>query len=320
MQAIRVHEFGAPEVMRLEETPAPKPGAGELRVQVKAAGVNPVDTYIRSGTYAIKPSLPYSPGSDAAGIVETAGEGVTKVASGARVYVHGTLSGAYAEFALCKESQVWPLPERVNFAEGAAVGVPYATAYRALFQRAHAAGGETVLIHGASGGVGVAATQLARAAGMTVIGTAGSDRGRQLVKEQGAHHVLDHRQANYLDEIPALTAGRGVDVILEMLANVNLDKDLNVLARRGRLVIIGSRGKVEINPRSAMTREADVLGMVLFNATDHQLNSIHSALVAGLENGSLRPFVGQGIPLADAPRAHHAVMAPGAHGKIVLLP
>jgi NADPH2:quinone reductase len=320
MKAIRVNEFGAPEVMHLEDVPEPKPGAGEVCVSVRAAGVNPFDTYIRAGTYAIKPSLPYTPGADAAGIVKATGDGVTKVAVGARVYAQGTLSGAYAEAALCQESQVWPLPERVSFAQGAAVGVPYATAHRALFHRAHAAPGETVLVHGASGGVGVAATQLARAAGLTVMGTAGTEDGLKLVKEQGAHYALDHRQAGYLDGLMSLTAGKGVDVILEMLANVNLDKDLNVLAKFGRLVVIGSRGTVEITPRSAMVRDADILGMTLFNATEQDLKGIHAALVAGLEDGALKPFVGQEIPLADAARAHHAVMESGARGKIVLVP
>ncbi len=320
MKAILVHEFGPPEVMRLEDAPDPQPGSGEVLVRVKAAGVNPVDTYVRTGAYASKPSLPYTPGSDAAGVVESTGAGVTRVTAGDRVYVHGTLSGAYAEFALCKESQVWPLPDGVSFEQGAAVGVPYATAYRALFQRAHAAPSETVLIHGASGGVGVAGTQLARAAGMTVIGTAGSERGLQLVKEQGAHHALNHRSSGYLDELMSLTGGRGVDVILEMLANVNLDKDLNVLAKHGRAVIVGNHGTVEINPRSAMSRDANILGMTLFNATEQDLKGIHAALVAGLANRSLRPVVGQSLPLADAARAHHAVMESGAYGKIVLVP
>lgn len=318
MKAIRVHEFGAPEVMRFEDTPDPKPGAGEVLVRVKAAGVNPVDTYIRSGAYAIKPALPYTPGSDAAGIVEAVGSGVNKLAAGARVYLHGTLSGAYAELVLSKESQVWPLPAPASFEQGAAMGVPYATAYRALFQRAHARPGETVLVHGASGGVGVAGTQLAHAAGLTVIGTAGTERGLQLVKEQGAHHALNHRSAGYLDELMSLTGGRGVDVVLEMLANVNLDKDLNVLAKYGRVVVIGNRGTVEINPRSAMSRDADILGMVLFNASEQELNGIHEALVRGLESRSLRPVVGQKIPLAEAAHAHYAVMEFGAHGKVVL--
>ena len=320
MKAIRVREFGGPEVMKLEEAPDLKPGKGEVVVRIHAAGVNPVDAYIRSGTYAGKPQLPYTPGADGGGVVESVGEGVTHVRAGDRVYVNASVSGTYAQLALCHASGVHPLPQKVSYAQGAAMGVPYGTAYRALFQRAHAQPGETVFIHGASGGVGSAAVQLARAAGMRVIGTAGSGRGRELVRKEGAHEVLDHHAPGYLDRLRDLTGGRGPDVILEMLANVNLAKDLGVLAQRGRVVVIGNRGSIEINPRDAMARDAAILGMTLFNVNDDDMASIHAALVAGLESGTLRPVVGQEIPLAEAPRAHQAVMESGAYGKIVLVP
>ena len=267
MKAIRVHEFGGPEVLRLEEVADPQPGEGEVLVRVRAAGVNPVDTYIRSGGHAIKPSLPYTPGLDAAGVVEAVGEGVTRVAAGDRVYTAGTVSGAYAELAVCKESQVYRLPERVSFAQGAGVFTPYATAYRALFNRGQGKAGESVLVHGASGGVGTAAVQFARAAGFKVIGTGGTEEGRRLVAEQGAHHVLDHRAPDYLEQLKTLTGGEGVDIILEMLSNVNLGKDLDVLTKGGRVVVVGSRGAVEINPRALMMRDASIHGLTLFNET-----------------------------------------------------
>jgi len=320
MKAIRVHEFGGPDVLKLDDVPDLQAGAGQVAVRVKAAGVNPYDTYMRQGTYAIKPSLPYTPGSDAAGIVDSVGEGVSDFEPGDHVYVGGTLTGAYAEQALAEAWQVHPLPPNVTFAQGAGVNVPYATAYRALWHVARTQAGETVLIHGASGGVGVAAVQLARAAGMKVIGTGGTERGRELVAVQGAHHVLDHRSQGYLDELLKLTGGRGVDVILEMLANVNLAKDLSVLALKGRVVVIGNRGNIEINPREIMRRDAAVLGFILWNAGRPELESIHAGIVAGLENGSLRPAVGKELPLADAPQAHRAVMEPGAFGKTVLVP
>jgi NADPH2:quinone reductase len=319
MKAIRVREFGGPEVMKLEEVPDLTAGPGQVVVSVKAVGVNPVDTYIRSGAYAAKPALPYTPGMDAAGTVEAVGEGVESVEVGERVYVAGTL-GAYAEQALCDASQVHHLPERVSFAQGAGVNIPYATAFRALYNRAHGQPGETVLVHGASGGVGIAAVQMARAGGLTVIGTAGTEKGRKLVLEQGAHHVMDHRKEGYAEEIMALTKGRGVDVILEMLANVNLAKDLTLLALRGRVVVIGNRGSIEINPRATMQRDLSILGLTLLNATKEELVSIHAALVAGLESGTLNPVVGREMPLADAPLAHRAVMEPGAYGKIILIP
>lgn len=320
MKAIRVHKFGGPEVLRVEDVPKLEPGRGQVVVRVHAAGVNPVETYIRAGAYARKPALPYTPGTDGAGVVETIDNDISRFAVGDRVYLAGSITGTYAEQAVCEESQLYALPKNVSYAQGAAMHIPYATAFVALFHRAHARAGETVLIHGASGGVGVAAVQLARAAGMQVTGTAGSERGRRLISEEGAHHVLDHTAPGYLERALALTGGRGFDVILEMLANINLGKDLTVLALRGRTVIIGSRGPVEINPREAMVREAAILGMILWNVSPADLASVHSALVAGLENGTLRPVVGQEIPLAEAARAHRRVMEPGAYGKIALIP
>ncbi len=320
MKAIRIHSFGGPEVMAIEDAPDLRPGAGEVTVRIKAVGVNPVDTYIRSGQYAHKPNLPYTPGSDAAGLVEAAGSGVKSISPGDRVYVAGTLSGAYAEMALCKESQVHRLPANVSFQQGAAVGVPYSTAWRALFLQAHALPGETVLVHGASGGVGVAAVQIARAAGLSVIGTAGTESGLKLVKDVGAHHVLNHHMPNYRDQLASLTGGRGVDVIIEMLANVNLGHDLPMLAKKGRVVVVGSRGPIEINPRDIMSRDASILAGTMMNASEADLAIIHAALVAGLDNGTLRPIVNKELPLAKASNAHEAVMEPGAHGKIVLIP
>jgi len=320
VKAIRVYEFGGPEKLKLEDVPDLRPGPGEVLVRIHAAGVNPVDTYIRSGTHSIKPSLPYTPGIDGAGTVLSTGEGVRRFRTGDRVYLSNSISGTYAEQALARESQVHPLPANVSFQQGAAVGVPYGTAYRALFQRAHAQPGETVLIHGASGGVGIAATQLARSHGMTVIGTAGTDKGRALVRENGAHSVLDHTMPDVGEQIMKLTDGSGVNVIVEMLANKNLSKDLSLLSRNGRVVVVGNRGTVEINPRDAMTRDASIIGMMVFNATEQEMASIHAALGAALENGTARPVIGQEFPLAAAARAHEAVMQPGRYGKIVLIP
>jgi NADPH:quinone reductase len=320
MRAIRVHEFGEPEVMMLEEVPDLQPGPGQVLVKVHAAGVNPVETYIRAGSYIHKPELPYTPGNDAAGVVAAVGEGVIRVAVGDRVYTSLTSSGAYAEKTLCPESRVHELPPEVSFAQGAGVNVPYATAYRSLFQRAKALPGESLLVHGASGGVGVAALQLARAAGLTVIGTAGTEAGRNLATVQGAHHVLDHTAAGYLEEVMAITEGRGVDVILEMLARENLGRDLQILANGGRVAVIGTRGRVEIDPRDAVTREAAILGVYAGNATEKEIAGIHAALVAGLANGTLRPIIGKQMELGEAPRAHHEIIETRAYGKIVLIP
>jgi NADPH:quinone reductase len=311
MRAIRVTEFGDPEVLVLKDVPDPEPVGGEVLVKVQAAGVNPVDTYVRAGMYAGLPPLPYTPGSDAAGVLAD---------SGARVYVAGALGGTYAEYALCRPDQVHPLPDDVSYAQGAALGVPYATAYRALFQRARATGGQTLLVHGASGGVGLAAVQFALDAGLAVVATAGSEAGGELVASQGDVKVLDHRDPAHCAAAFALTGERGFDLILELSAHLNLGDDLTLLARDGRVVVVGSRAPVEINPRDLMRHDGAVLGMLLFNASPAELAEAHTAIGAGLRAGSLRPVVGREFPLADAARAHRHVMERPALGKVVLVP
>lgn len=320
MKAIRVKTFGEPEVMQLQETTLPEPSAREVLVKIYAAGVNPVDTYIRSGWYPLKPKLPYTPGMDGAGIVEKTGKAVEAFKPGDRVYVAGSLSGTYAQFALCDEGQVYPLPQTVDFPQGAAIGVPYATAYYALVDRAGAEAGQTVLVHGASGGVGIAAVQLAHARGLRVMGTGGTEAGRRLVAEQGADEVLDHSKGAHFEKVLDLTKGRGVDIILEMLANVNLANDLACLAPGGKVVVIGSRGKIEIDPREIMKKNASILGMTLMNVPAERRRAIHEELISGLERGILRPVIGKQYPLAEAPSAHQEIMRPGAYGKIILLP
>ena len=324
MKAIRVHQFGDPSVMKLEEMPEPAPGAGQVLIDVKAAGVNPVDTYIRTGQYALLPPLPYTPGSDAAGVVAAIGSDVQGFNTGDRVFTSGTIAGrafgSYANRAVCTLDQVHHLPDHVSFAEGAGIAVPYVTAWRALFDKARAMPGETVLIHGASGAVGVAATQMARAAGLRVFGTAGSERGRQLVREQGAHEVFDHSTPGYEKELVTKTGGRGVDVIVEMLANVNLARDLDLVAKRGRIAIVGNRGSLELNPRAIMGKDATVIGFTNWNALPAEMATAYAAIAAGIERSGYKPQVGKEMPLAEAPRSHEEVLKPGAYGKIVLVP
>jgi NADPH:quinone reductase len=320
MKAILVRQFGGPEVLKLEEVPSPKPAVGQVLVRIHAAGVNPYDTYMRAGTYAVKPPLPYTPGSDGAGVIEAVGDGVKNVKVGERVYTAKTVTGAYAEYALALEEQVHVLPAKISFSQGAGVWVPYGTAYHALFHSAKARASETVLVHGASGGVGSAAVQMARAVGLTVFGTAGTSKGLELVRREGAHQVFDHSKAGYSEEIMKATGGRGVLIILEMLANVNLATDFKLLAMNGRVIIIGNRGEITINPRDLMARRASARGFALWAITPEEEADIHAGLIAGLENGTLRPVVGKELPLAEAARAHKEILEPGASGKIVLVP
>jgi NADPH:quinone reductase len=253
VKAIVVREFGEPDVMRVEDVPNPVPGPGQVLVRIRAVGVNPVDTYIRKGAYARKPKLPYTPGADAAGTVKAVGAGTSHFQPGQRVYIIGTVAGAYgacAELAVCEPAQVHPLPESISFEQGAGVGVPYATAYRAIFHRAQARPGESVLVHGGRGGVGTAAIQIARAAGLIVLATAGTEKGLAHLTAQGATHAFNHRTTDYVEKIMDATAGRGADVILEMLANVNLNRDLGMLARKAA----SSSSAVEARSRSTRGR------------------------------------------------------------------
>lgn len=320
MKAIVVHEFGAPEVMKIEDVPTPQPMGSQVLVRIAAAGVNPVDTYLRTGIHAHAPKLPYTPGKDAAGIVEAVGEGVTRWKVGDHVYTADSLTGTYAEYSLCDEAQLGRLPENVSFEQGAGVWTPYATSYRALFQKAQAKSGETVLVHGASGGVGLAAVQWAKNAGLRVIGTASSDEGQRLIFEQGADAVFDHTDEDHLSEIREFTGGNGVDIIIEMLANQNLERDFEALAMFGRITVVGNRGSLQFTPRLAMTRDATIYGMSLFNSPQTARVEIHAAIFDGLKAGYLRPVVRESIPLAEAPGAHHKVIESKALGKIVLMP
>ncbi|MBN2793707.1 MAG: NADPH:quinone reductase [Desulfuromonadales bacterium] len=320
MKAIVVEQFGHSDVMQLKDRQAPQPLNGQVQISIKAIGVNPVDTYIRSGLYPLKPELPYTPGLDAAGVITAVGENVDPHQIGRRVYLFGSETGCYAETAICRQDQVYALPDNVDFAAGAALGVPYSTAYYAINYRAHAVPGETILIHGASGAVGLAAIQIARSQGLKVIGTAGSEEGIKLIKEQGVFAALNHNATDYLADIDQLTCGGGINIVLEMLANVNLAKDLKVLSKFGRIVIIGNRGTVEIDPRDTMGKNASIMGMSLFNTSRQELSQIHAALYAGLSDGRFKPVIHSTLPLVEAPKSHNLVMQGGINGKIILTP
>ena len=320
MKAIVVREFGEPEVMKVEEVDAPEPTGLQVLVKIEAAGVNPVDTYLRTGIHAHAPNLPYTPGKDAAGVVEAIGGDVSRWKPGDRVYTADSLSGTYAEYALANEVQLGRLPENVSFAKGAGVWTPYATSYRALFQKAQASAGDTVLIHGASGGVGSAAVQWAKNAGLTVIGTASSEAGARLVTDLGADAVFDHTDEDHYSAIREFTQGKGVDVIIEMLANVNLERDFEALAMFGRIVVVGNRGSLTFTPRLAMTKDATIYGMSLFNSPQSDRDAIHAAIYAGLSEGYLDPIISRVFSLDEAPLSHMAVINEKSNGKIVLKP
>ena len=258
-------------------------------------------------------------GNDAAGIVVEVGAGVSAFKPGDKVYTNKTLSGAYAECALVSSDSLHPIPGSLSFTEAAALPTPYLTAFRGLIQRGRARPSDTVLIHGASGGVGVAAVQFARAYGMTVFGTAGSKKGIDVVKRAGAHHCFNHKEEGYTESMLAATGNRGFNVIVENAAHINLGKDLEMLSPGGCVAVVGSRGPTQVNPRDAMSREASVVGVMLFQASDKELAEAHAAISSGAEAGWLKPIVGKQYPLSSAPLAHKEIMeGSGALGKMVL--
>jgi NADPH2:quinone reductase len=326
VRAIVVRRFGGPEVLEIEELPLPVPGPGELLVRLHAVGVNPVEAYVRSGI-GVPPALPYTPGSDAAGVVEAVGgpAAADTPPVGARVYVYGSINGTYAEYALCRPEHVFALADDLSFAQGAGLGVPYGTAYRALFQRAGACAPQTVLVHGATGGVGLAAVQLAATAGLTVVATGSTEEGRRLALAQGAAHAVDHGAEDHLERAFSLTGGKGFDVIVEMRSELNLGRDLAVLAPAGRVACVGNRGPgnegaVGVNARDLMRREGAVLGVMLPNADHAEVRAIHRALAAGAADGAVRPVVAREYPLEQAVAAHRDLLERSSLGKFVLVP
>ncbi|CAI5776926.1 quinone oxidoreductase [Podarcis lilfordi] len=321
MRAVKVFEFGGPEVLKLQaDIPLPVPGENQVLIKVHACGINPVETYIRSGTYAKKPALPYTPGSDVAGVVQGVGEHVTTFKKGDRVFTLGTISGGYAEYTISSVDTVFSLSDKLDFKQGAAIGIPYFTAYYALFQKGSAKAAETVLVHGASGGVGIAACQIARAYGLKVFGTAGTEEGIKLVLQNGAHEAFNHKKKDYLTQIKEAAGAHGIDVVIEMLANVNLAHDLQLLSSGGRVMIVGSRGPIEINPRDTMLKESSIRGILLFSASKDELRECAASVLAGVEAGWLQPAVGPEYSLEKVAEAHKDIIhSPGALGKMVLL-
>jgi len=316
MKAMQIQEYGPASALALTEAPQPTPAADQVLVKVGAAGVNPVDTYIRSGTNNYTANFPHTPGSDGAGTITAIGSDVTEFAVGQRVYFSRNLSGSSAEYCVCATTHTYPLADALSFEEGACVGIPYTTAHRALFGRANAKTGDKVLVHGATGAVGIATVQLALAAGMDVVASAGTEDGAKLLREQGVETVIMHNEADHLAPFQSLPTG--FDVIIEMLANHNLDQDLKALTFGGRVAVVGNRGTVEINPRDLMARDAAVFGVALANVKPAELALIAKALKPLFEKGVLKPVIRRTYELTELAQAHEDVLKSGALGNLVV--
>jgi NADPH2:quinone reductase len=323
MNAIQVHKFGGPEVLEYStNVPRPKPGADDVLVRIKAVGVNPVDVVIRIGGFGPQ-QFPYIPGVDFAGIVEEVGSNVTDLKVGQRVYGSDLTSPAamkaYAEFISVKHNHVHPLHDNLSFSQGASIPIPYFTAYRALFHHAQTKPGETVFVHGASGGVGIAVVQIASGLGMTVIGTASTPEGQELAKKAGANFIFNHYEEGYLEKVKEAAGEKGINVIVEGIADKNLAKDLGLICKQGRIVIVGGATDIAINPVNIFANEVTVKGVFSYNINDDQLFETREALYAGAKAGWLSPFIWKEFPLEKAADAHTLLKSgAGARGKIIL--
>ncbi|KAL1130898.1 hypothetical protein AAG570_012139 [Ranatra chinensis] len=267
----------------------------------------------------VLPKLPAVLGKEASGIIEEVGSDVNKLKVGDRVVCCLPWNGGYAEYVTCDEKDVFILPEKLTFPQGAALYVAYFTAYRALVTMGKIKKGESLLVHGASGAVGIAAVQIAKAKGLMVVGTAGSDEGRQIVKSVGADFVVNHKDRKSCLELYS-SKSSGFDIILETCAHINLEKDLLLLNQKGRIAVVGSRGPIEINPRSLIYTEGNIFGVKLIGITEDDFKESVEAITKGIEEGWVNPIVAKEYKMQYASRAHEELINnTGARGKIVFV-
>jgi NADPH:quinone reductase len=321
MKAMRSHQFGKPDQLRLEQIADPQAQAGQVVIRVKAAGINPADIVLLSGVLRAIP-LPYIPGADVCGEVESCGAGVTHVGKGDRVFGRA-LTGGYAEKTCLAAGETIPLPANLSFEEGAAIPIPFYTAYYALHHKAALKSGETVLVSAGGGGVGVAAIQLAKLAGARVLTTVGSPEKAERTRALGADVAINYRDQDFVAEVQKLTDGKGVDVIIENVATDNLAKDILAVALAGRIVLIGTgTGKAAdatFGVLGTLLKDVTMYGMSLINAgsTIPEMAATLSPLFAARK---IKAVVSKSYPLADAPLAMSDLLAGKVFGKLVLTP
>ncbi|MFB6235689.1 MAG: NADPH:quinone reductase [Halopenitus sp.] len=325
MRAVRYHGHGDESVLTLEDVDQPSPAPDQALVRIEAASVNPIDTYIRAGNVSPPGGLPHVGGSDLAGVVEAVGDEVTGLEPGDRVYATGLglfSPGTYTEYTVAPESQLAPLPEGVEFRDAAAGAMAFATAWRALVTRGDLELGDVALVHGASGGVGHAAVQVAKAAGAFVVGTAREGESADLAREYGADAVVDYRSDDLAGDLEAATNGREVDVVFEPHADLHLEANLDRLARGGRIVVIGEENPIEIDAGVSMTAkqaDADLRFMSLMASPDDQV-PILERVGERLADERFSVEIDEVFGLDELPAAHQELMSSGTLGKIVIDP
>jgi len=336
MREIVISRYGAPDVMEERERPTPEPGPGEVRIRVKAAGVNFADVLARMGLYPDAPLPPFVAGYEVSGYVDAAGPGPTRHELGRHVLAV-TRFGGYADHVIVPADFVWPVPPTLSHNEAAAIPIAYLTAVVALYRMANLKAGETVLVHGAGGGVGIAAIQLARLRRSTVIGTA-SPAKHNALRSLGIDYVIDYRNGDVDAEVARLTNGRGVDVILDARGGEHLAQSYRMLAPLGRLVIYGSQDLVVGHERNDERVEAFLQQRPFFDSMDLMnsnkgvfgLNLGHlwrerrfaaasmEALLTDFTGGRLKAIVAKAFPLARAANAHEFLQDRANVGKVVL--
>lgn len=324
MKAVQIKEFGGPEVLKTVELKEPFPNENEVKVKIYVTGLNPSEAYTITGTYGYNvPELPYVPGFDAAGVIEEIGQGVEDFEKGDRVFLSAFSAkrntGTYAEKVVIDAKSVFKLPDNISLKKGAGLGIPVFTAYKALFLKANIKAGEIILIHGASGAVGSVAVQMAKAIGAVVIGTSSTEEGRQTILDLGADFALDHITEENKEELLTITDGEGPNVIVEMLANANLETDMQIIRRHGRIIIVGSRDTIEVNPRNLMTNEAIVTGMTTTRPTEEEMKEMQHGVIALLKIGVIDPLIGNEFTLDEPVEAHKALMETSGNGRTVFI-
>lgn len=324
MKAVQIEKFGGPEVLQTVTIAEPNPNKDEVKVKLYATGLNPNESYTITGTYgAFIPELPYVPGFDGAGVVEEIGTNVTQFKVGDRVFVSGfgakKNTGTYAEKVVVDADSVYDLPDKLSFLDGAGLGIPVFTAYQALVQKAQIKAGELVLIHGASGAVGSFAVQIAKAFGAIVIGTSSTEEGRKSIIDLGADFAMDHISLDNKEELLMITEQNAPEVIIEMLANKNLEVDSQVIANNGRIIVVGNRGTIEINPRNLMSTGATITGMTLSNRNPEMKKELTYGLTALLEVGAVKPLIGEKFTLDEPVAAHKALMKSSGSGRKIFV-
>ncbi|MBT3351035.1 MAG: NADPH:quinone reductase [Nitrospinaceae bacterium] len=324
MKAMRVHKFGLETPMQLDEIEDARPGAGEVLIKTHAIGAHPVDVTIRGGMHPFQKFVtpPYMPGPEAAGEVVELGVGVEGFEVGQRVCGRA-MGGAYAELVRLGAPWTLNLPDAYSWAEGAGLAVQFITAWNSVVINGRASAGEVVLVQGGAGGVGMASIQLARAVGCRVIATASSPEKLKIAKEMGADEVINYREENFAERCLELTGGRGVDVIIEMIAEENLDKDVDAICPLGRIVVVGTSKGLDpdaaFGVQRALMKDAQILCVSMVNLPP-RLPKLMRHLTPMVEAGNFDVRIFREMPLIEANAAHALLWGGEVTGKLVLVP